>query len=675
MSIQQRNPMVDTELEAELSNAYKNIRRKTGMEKEQGRIEQQQQELLQEEIQKPQRKAFDIFHSPLRIFNPNTCLSSSYKSLLIGPTLDTLGRALCFANDEDCEAIRHPFDKKYSKSRTALAFLKAGTSVLGVIIRGSGTILSYASNLIASSITSILKRKPSHFIDDILGKHYKMIEPEKPVPESTKKNENELKVLTLNCGLLRDLFWDIGGREVKGDKLPFNELTPPRERAIELANKIIEIDKKNPRDVVCLQEIFDNLAYFGLGKDAQEILIERLKEHFPYIIYDVGQRSWPAVGSGLVLLSKTEILEAEYHRYPNLVGLDTTSNKGFLAAKIKKGDQFFTVYNTHTQAGRGGLPTTWIEKLIHWFAPIKTPGEVRGEQLGLIEKHRTIWAAQPPKGHKSLKHMDTVLTGDINQPLNDADKVFSRSHHKNPVETNRKKGEIKYQGQAELLKHFHFTLPENFVDTKIHEPIYILEVAGKSYKVNVGATPLFDGQGLPENFLKNHLHKIRVQEVNEQGEVVERALNAQEISHGKFKQVRKGEDPLRLKQLEILIKLEKEKMLKTLSAKFPKVSGDKLRQLIEDKFEVMTGSVMSKASLKSALSAKAPKPGAADIAEPKELDIATSQNAKHSRVCLVTPKISKNRDLLFSKNKPIPLATDHLGMMADFTYNKNAPKR
>ena len=120
--------------------------------------------------------------------------------------------------------------------------------------------------------------------------------------------------------------------------------------------------------------------------------------------------------------------------------------------------------------------------------------------------------------------------------------------------------------------------------------------------------------------------------------------------------------------------MEKSKILKKLRPKFPKVSVGYLHQLIEKQFQLMTGSVMSKASLKSVLSERESKPGPIGIVELKELGVATSEKAKQSKVCLVTPKISKGKNLFFSKNKPAPLAAGHFGLMVDFSYKKNRPR-
>jgi endonuclease/exonuclease/phosphatase family metal-dependent hydrolase len=245
-----------------------------------------------------------------------------------------------------------------------------------------------------------------------------------------------------------------------------------------LIDDLVKRAQNENLDVLCLQEMFDNFSYFGLGKAPQQKLIEGLKPYFPCVVYDIGHRTWPFVSSGLIVFSKHPILEVDYFRYPNLRGIDTLSNKGFVGVKIQKNDRFLTVYNTHTQAGDGGLPTKWMEYLTR-KKNIKWTGEIRGEGLGMIHEHIKLWADAPPQSAPHLKHLDTYLLGDLNQGMNNFEKVYAISHNKTGKE-GRVAGQVKYDGQNKLMHDFSVHLADNFVDCRYHKPV----TAYKTDKIN-----------------------------------------------------------------------------------------------------------------------------------------------------------------------------------------------
>ncbi len=424
---------------------------------------------------KEENTKFDRFHSPLRYFNSKTHNSNNcYRGLVFGPTLDKLGQWLNFMSDIDCEVLADFWNPKYSTKNKAKALGLLAVSSIGALLRVTANVVDYLLDAITSPVATLKKlyqnlgftifKQPGRSMDRMFG-NYKVLEPSKPLESSTKsldlkdakasKAESvNLRTLSLNCGLLRDLYWDVQDQNLNG-------LRRPRIRAVELANGILKKVKAakvegKPYDVICLQEVFDNMAYFGLGKDAQTILIEKLREEFPYIVYDIGKKSWPAVSSGLMVLSRHPVVDVEFHRYANLAGVDVFSNKGFVAVKVKKGGYFTSIYNTHLQAGA------------------TDSGTLRGQEMGLMYEHMRRWQERPAlPPYQNLKYLDTVVMGDLNEGLNNPEKMLGESHGKKPS-GQRKAGSLKYMGKARLFHEISPVLPDNFVDLRIGTPIEII---------------------------------------------------------------------------------------------------------------------------------------------------------------------------------------------------------
>lgn len=88
-------------------------------------------------------------------------------------------------------------------------------------------------------------------------------------------------------------------------------------------------------DILCLEEVFD--------KRAAQKLTHALRPVFGHILYDIGVYACqPPCGcsafkffnSGLFLASRFQILEAQYHCFPNSRGEDALAAKGLLSAKV-----------------------------------------------------------------------------------------------------------------------------------------------------------------------------------------------------------------------------------------------------------------------------------------------------------------------------------------------------
>lgn len=83
-------------------------------------------------------------------------------------------------------------------------------------------------------------------------------------------------------------------------------------------------------DFLCLQEAFD--------RDVSKILLKELHKVYPWIIYDVGYNSpklnYCGLNSGLMFVSKYEILEAQFKPFTRSVGFCSIVCKGLLMVKV-----------------------------------------------------------------------------------------------------------------------------------------------------------------------------------------------------------------------------------------------------------------------------------------------------------------------------------------------------
>jgi len=717
---------LDEEIQKQFQSRLGALQEKTGMKAV--------QESIKEEATKglPQKKRFfDRFHSPLRYFN-NNASTNCFKSGIIAPVINWIGRAINVADDEDCEIVAELFTSKAKGARSAWTMLGEGKtwaalgwvalSSIGATIRAGASAVSYALEVVFSPVRSWNNFKAAvkaawdaprlggfgAFFKNV-NRHYQLTEPTNPPDPQilTAKEQRSIKTLTLNAGLLRDWFWDrLKDKDKDGNPLPFNKLRRPRERAEELAKHLLKMDDENPRDVLCLQEVFDNLAKFGLGKDAQKIVMDKLKEKFPYILHDVGHRGYPFAGSGLIVFSKYPIVDAEFHRYPNLAGFDSLSNKGFVAAKIQKGDRFFTVYNTHTQATRGEF-TRPLESLTRRpWSPFKkgvnnlpTSGECRGEELGFVNEHMQQWAETPPPqaSRLTLKPLDTFLMGDLNQGLNDREKVFGVSHGK---QKSREKGGIKYQGQNDLMHNMSIHLADNFVDYRIHnERIHVMkntrddsvyEITGVKFKAGK------EKDGKMEDIDLDQISEWRKIEIDEKGLTVELHLSLEEINCIKglvkdsqtkkeeatdtvkvknpvaielFRQ--KGEHPTKRKILEY----EKNKMIREtiedMIKRFPDTKPNLIEEKVRGHFEILSASIVNDKELIRSLKKEGTESSEPDItAREKYVDVnASALFDKQDKLRQRGLKAKDRTCLLFApKGEDGRVFTDHAGMVSDFSY-------
>ncbi|OMJ85470.1 hypothetical protein SteCoe_13231 [Stentor coeruleus] len=146
-------------------------------------------------------------------------------------------------------------------------------------------------------------------------------------------------------------------------------------------------------DIVCLQEVFSTMS------SRKELIRNRARAKGFLYSYQ-GPRPNPLHGhftdSGLMILSKFQIVESDYMIFNKGMGVDRLSAKGALYTKIKVNETFLHVFNTHTQASYG---TTEYKKFLKYR-------QIRREQLkeykNFIDKK--VGTSEDP----------VVITGDFN---------------------------------------------------------------------------------------------------------------------------------------------------------------------------------------------------------------------------------------------------------------------
>ncbi len=103
---------------------------------------------------------------------------------------------------------------------------------------------------------------------------------------------------------------------------------------------ITQVQNLNP-DIVGFSEVWAN--------SSKHRLIDGLKSQFPYSAWDHNDNSLQ-IGSGLLLLSRFPLSNVLFNQYVNLSGFDRISQKGFILATAKIGEQEILIAHTHTQA-------------------------------------------------------------------------------------------------------------------------------------------------------------------------------------------------------------------------------------------------------------------------------------------------------------------------------------
>lgn len=122
-------------------------------------------------------------------------------------------------------------------------------------------------------------------------------------------------------------------------------------------------------DFLCLQETWD--------RDYSHKLMSELHKVFPWIMYDVGKTNLLTnrfmLNSGLMLASKYEILDADFHPYTESFSQCLYSSKGLLMTKVllsstEHHDEVGYIFTTHLQAYQGmeDIIQKQLDEILSW---------------------------------------------------------------------------------------------------------------------------------------------------------------------------------------------------------------------------------------------------------------------------------------------------------------------
>jgi endonuclease/exonuclease/phosphatase family metal-dependent hydrolase len=116
-------------------------------------------------------------------------------------------------------------------------------------------------------------------------------------------------------------------------------------------------------DILCLQEIF------GTFNNRKQELIKYANKSGLFFFCDSPSPSFFSkclVDGGLLTMSRFPIIESEFRAFNYSVLSDSLANKGILYTKIKIGESYLTLFNTHLQASYFGSGH------FHWDISVKT---------------------------------------------------------------------------------------------------------------------------------------------------------------------------------------------------------------------------------------------------------------------------------------------------------------
>lgn len=118
---------------------------------------------------------------------------------------------------------------------------------------------------------------------------------------------------------------------------------PEFEDELRIKDIILQL-RKSRSDIICLEEVWADAT--------KNIIANELRSKFPHSYYN--KTSFIKIGSGLLLLSKWNIIRPSFTQYIDLVGSDNWSQKGFIQADIVHDTKILIrLLFTHTQAGVG----------------------------------------------------------------------------------------------------------------------------------------------------------------------------------------------------------------------------------------------------------------------------------------------------------------------------------
>ena len=263
----------------------------------------------------------------------------------------------------------------------------------------------------------------------------------------TKALPSNIRFLTYNIGCLPTL----GSHQ-------FNTkpLAPNKERANAIADHILARADDETYDVIAFQEAWDT--------NVADLLTKKLSTRYPHVIRGInGDEKIGVIDfivrGGLMFFSRYPIIESYATPYTNLMfGIESISQKGFIAIKCKLNEQyFFSAYTSHMQAG----DVFWKEVSVKHGG---TSAHRRGEEANLIAEHQASFSRQSPKGYEHLTHLETFTMGDFNMTLADERRMLSVSIGMS--NNGFIKDEIKYYGQYNLFRTLEPVVPDNFMEVR-----------------------------------------------------------------------------------------------------------------------------------------------------------------------------------------------------------------
>lgn len=143
----------------------------------------------------------------------------------------------------------------------------------------------------------------------------------------TLTKEFPLHVRTHNLGLVPPFMSTTG------------DLRAPSERAAEIVKDLI--DDPNAPDVIFFQEVFD--------EEATEILVNGLKERYPYIVYHVAPQI-SGFSSGSFVASRGVIHDVKFERFDHMTSPESMSPRGITRVRLNAEGKPVLLYGVHTQA-------------------------------------------------------------------------------------------------------------------------------------------------------------------------------------------------------------------------------------------------------------------------------------------------------------------------------------
>ena len=172
-------------------------------------------------------------------------------------------------------------------------------------------------------------------------------------------------------------------------------------------------------DIICFQELFTTL-----NDRKHKMIREGAKVGLKYYLMSKVPSFFSEylVDSGLLILSRYEIVESDTYEYFLNISGDAVSNKGILYAKIKINDRFLFLFNTHLQASYFDDS----QKNIDCTIQVRTK---QSEELINFVYNKLLSIPRD-----EIKYGCVIIAGDFN--IDAHDNKFARQKYKIPMYNN-----------------------------------------------------------------------------------------------------------------------------------------------------------------------------------------------------------------------------------------------